>query len=689
MTRGLRWCLWALVLLLASRVDAQELTVSLAGEGWVRRDAPLRLTLSRPVAAGEGRLAVVLDLTDVTDLFERDGADLVYRPAVLPLPPGEHQLRVYRVGADGEWQEVSALPLKVLTSGGFERAELTPRLDLQSKAQNAEGHSPADNAPPRETFEDATVQVDVGGRLERGGWTGQVGLNVTGVTNVEEALRFGEMGEGADRVDLASYSARLEKGRGLFELGHFSWGDQRHLISGFGSRGVALGLPLGRAVDLSAVAGNGSAIVGWDNFLGLDDTEHRVVSGRLGVELVPSRPGGLRLEGTYLDGSLRPRSGFNQGVVNDAETSRGWAVRLATGTPGQRLRLDAGYTRSEFSNPADPLLAQGDDLVAVRPETRNARYLDLDLDLVQGKQLAGGLDAGLGLSLRHSRVEPQFRSVAAYAQADFEENSAALAGNLGPVSLQVSHARAEDNLDEIPSILKTKTRRTGLHLALPLSQLVHRRRGGAVWLPVLTYGYDRTHQFGAELPVDAGFADSHVPDQVSAAQSIGVDWQGDGWRAGYRLSASDQDNRQPGRERDDFSNLDHGLSVGLTPHPRLDLGLEYASERAHARAQDRFDFTDRWALDLLWRVTDRLTLTGNRSLTETEDDPRTAISDGRLLDLQGTWQFTRERGSGHRAGGQLYVRYSSQEFSSDDEVFGVRLARDNWTVNSGLTLSID
>ena len=683
----LRWGL-ATILLLAAPAGAEELGVSLAEDRWVRRDTPLRLTLSRPLAAVDGRLAVVLGATDLTDLFAPDRGDLVYRPEVLPLPPGEHQIRVYRVSPDGEWREIATLPLKVLTSGGFERAELTPSLDAQVKAQTAEGHRPADNAPPRETFEDATLQLDLGGSFERSGWSGRAGFNLTGVTNVEEALRFGELGEDADRLDLASYSSRLDRGRGFLELGHLSWGDQRHLISGFGSRGLALGVPLGRALDFSAVAANGTAIVGWNNFLGLDEAEHRVVSGHLGLELLPSRPGGLRLEGSYLDGSLRPRSGFNQGDVNDAETSRGWSLRLAAATPNRRLRLDAGYTESEFSNPFDPLLAQAGDLVAVRPETRGARYIDLDIGLVESRALRNGLDLGLRLALRHSLVEPQFRSVATYARADFEENSASLAGNLGPVAVQLSHARAADNLDEIPSILETKTRRSSLNLALPFSQLVRRQEGGAVWLPVLTYGYDHTHQFGAGLPLDSGFAPSHVPDQVSASQSLGLDWQGGGWRFGYRLSHSDQDNRQPDRENDDFTSLNHGLSLGLVPHPRLDLALEYARERAAALAQDRVDSTDRWALDLVWRATDGLTLSGNYSLTDAADRPRTSTSESTLLDLQGTWRFTRERSPRHGVGGQLYLRYSAQEFSSQDAVFAVGLARDNWTVNTGLSLNV-
>jgi hypothetical protein len=41
---------------------------------------------------------------------------------------------------------------------------------------------------------------------------------------------------------------------------------------------------------------NGSPIVGWDNPTGLQQDENRIFSGTLGVELLPNRPGGLRIE---------------------------------------------------------------------------------------------------------------------------------------------------------------------------------------------------------------------------------------------------------------------------------------------------------------------------------------------------------------------------------------------------------
>ncbi len=110
----------------------------------------------------------------------------------------------------------------------------------------------------------------------------------------------------------------MEKGIGKLSLGHISQGTQRHLISGFGSRGVSLGLGFGPWGDFAVAVMNGSSIVGWDNFMGLNRTEHQVTSASLGIDFLAKLPGRLRLETTLMNGSLLPLSDFNQGVINDA-----------------------------------------------------------------------------------------------------------------------------------------------------------------------------------------------------------------------------------------------------------------------------------------------------------------------------------------------------------------------------------
>ena len=98
---------------------------------------------------------------DRTELFRRTDKGLAYRPELMPLPVGESEIVVYLVSPAGEWRELGRLPLRVLRPGGVESASVTPRLDLGVKAQIAEEHSPPENRPPRDNYEDLTFQLDL------------------------------------------------------------------------------------------------------------------------------------------------------------------------------------------------------------------------------------------------------------------------------------------------------------------------------------------------------------------------------------------------------------------------------------------------------------------------------------------------------------------------------------------------
>ena len=124
-----------------------------------------------------------------------------------------------------------------------------------------------------------------------------------------------------------------------FQAGHATFGTNRHLINGFGSRGLTLSIPLSKRSDLSVAALNGSSIVGWNNFFGLDRRKHQILSATLGFEFIGQRPGGLRLEAAALSGSLQPIAGFNQGVINDAEQSKGGSLRLVRSEQAQASPL--------------------------------------------------------------------------------------------------------------------------------------------------------------------------------------------------------------------------------------------------------------------------------------------------------------------------------------------------------------
>src|SRR4029450_3175424 len=77
-------------------------------------DEPIELTVNRPLARGEGRLAVVVGAFDLTDLFVLAAQSLKYSVGKsFPLQVGATELTVYLVAPNDDWREVARFPLRV------------------------------------------------------------------------------------------------------------------------------------------------------------------------------------------------------------------------------------------------------------------------------------------------------------------------------------------------------------------------------------------------------------------------------------------------------------------------------------------------------------------------------------------------------------------------------------------------
>jgi hypothetical protein len=652
---------------------------NLPADGFISRHAAVELRVNGGLEPG-ARLAVFLGTTDATDLFRPIPGGLRYLPRVVALPAGERELTVFLVRASGEWQELQRFPLRVRSAAGWDRGRFAPGLDLGLEGQLAQGQEPDQPAPPRDRYQDLTGQLAIENGIERGAvnWTTQAA--VIGVSHRESALRFGQLSQEAPRVDLSSYLVRLGIGPSDLSLGQVSVGNQRHLISGFTSRGAALTLNPGARVELRTGIVNGSSIVGWSNPFGLNDADHRVLSGSVGVEVLP-RPGALRVEVSGLTGSVRPLAGFNQGVVNDAEESRGFGVRLTVSDPSQRLRLEAGFARSAFDNPDDSTLSQGGDLVPVEEVVRNAHYLDATLDLLREVRLGGARTASFEVGFRRERVDPLYRSLGAFAQADRESNQVEARATVAALALQASHARSGDNLADLPSVLTSRTRRSGLIAEAPLPALLGLRTN---WLPSLSLGMDRTRQFGEAVPENGDFAESHVPDQMSREHTASATWQLPRVSFAYRLSNVLQDNRQAGRESADISTEVHSFALGLNPvgSVSVDLGLDL--ERSENRELDQEDRTIRHRARATWSPFGQSSLSVSVSRTRSEDDADTRRRSDAVLDAQWSSLVPGLR----PLGGRYYLRFSRTTGRNVDPQFGLDQASERWSLSSGLNLGI-
>lgn len=673
---------------LATTAVAADLAVTPQWEAtdWVDRTDELEIRLNRPPAADDGEIRVFLDTLDVTELFILDGDVLRSDPTVSPLPSGRQELVVRLAPPEGEWLELGRFPVAILYPGGFEDASVAPTIQVDGQGQLDEGHDPENNAPPRETFFDTTVRLGL--RTDHG----REGLRITSevetlwVSRQESALRFGSEGDDAPEYDLARYHVRLETDALSMEAGHVFVGEQPQLIEGFTSRGLAASW---RPLDWLTLGGagvNGTNIVGWDNFFGLSRSEHHVVTASVGIEAVPSRPGALSLVGTWLDASILPLTSFNQGAITDAEESSGWGVRLRGSDPSQRLQVDAGYSESTFTNPEDRELSQGVDLVPVREVTRSARFARATYQLLQGLKLSETQQMNLSLGYRHERVDPLYRSPTAFTQVDIDRHRFEGNATIGAVSLAGSYTRTEDNLDDIASILSTKTYDKDANLAVPLQRLLA-PSSPSPWWPTLSASYRQTHQYGLGVPEDGGFSPTHVPDQYSKNRSAGVDWQGARWRAGYRFSDNLQDSRQEGRENADFESLAHTVSAGFSPGGGFDLGLDLAFEEAENIELAQTEDTVRVGGSVRWQIGAGHSLDLRASRTDSDNDDTGSSRESIEGDVTWSWRLQLGTVGQWPVSGRIFLRYANRQSLTVDPTFDLFDDRLLWTITTGLNLS--
>lgn len=623
---------------------------------WIAADAPLAITLSRPLRAGAERLALVVGTTDLAAFATEEGARVVVRPRGVRLTAGEHEMVVYLVSHDA-WTEVGRAPLRVLARGGFESAAATPSITLNNAGQLVERTSAAEPPSPRRTFQDFTGSAALQAALRRDGVTLQTQWNVLGASEREQALRFSQRQHAAPLVDLADYSASLRRRGATLSMGTLSVGQQRHLLQGFATRGVSAALARGPAA-LTLFAANGTSIVGWQNLAGLADRGHQVRAAMLGVEVIPRRPGILRLEGTLLDGAVRPTTGFTRGAVVSAERSDGRGVALSAQSPGQRLRLRAEWAESRFEPARDDQLTGDTTLVPLEGTRRAARWAELAMDLLRQRRLAPHIAVDLSATLRHENVAPLYRSVTAQLQADRAEDAGELALAVGGVALRLAHGRTADNLARIPSVLRSAVRNTAMNAAVPLDQLLGSPAAPHRWLPALTASLTRTHAFAEGTPTNGDFRPVDLPDQMSVVADAGAQWTLGRTRAAYRFNRSLQDNRQPGRERADFVTAVHTLSFGVTPRAGLDLTLDATDELQAQQEQEQQRRLRRLGATAGWQVMRLTQLTGGYTATLSRDgaastrgmqgDVRAELSQG--FDVGGV-------GAAGATRGRAFVRY--------------------------------
>jgi len=668
---------------------ALEVTLVQPADGhWTSQSEAIVLHVERAAEDAGAKLAVFVGKDDLTPLFRatRKG-NLRLNPGFIRLPAGEQKLRVYLVRSASDWQQAGEFPLRVLQPSGFEEAAFEPRLEISEKSQFSEGASADAGAAARSNYNDFAGQAGITTRARRGAFEMRSAWNLVGSSVTEEALRFG-VKDDAPQIDLSDYLVEFDVGRAQLGVGHVSYGSQPLLMDGLSHRGLVYRQELGR-VDFSVSAQSGQAITGYSDLLGVTRSDNYIGGATAGFEFLRNRPGDLRLEVMYIKSEVLSDLSFNTGEVPDAVENSGYGVRVSGSSPGGRIRGSVEYARSDYTNPDDPVLAQGSELVPVEQGTESARGLDLAIDLLQNRPITANTDATVTLGFRHSRADPLYRTVASSIFGDQESNTGSLAGSIGLVSFHGEFTRLEDNLDDIPTILKTRSENLSLSYGLPLRGIFAGGDGdGPAWLPDnFAQSYLRSHQKGINRPPSFDPL-THIPDQVTENHDINLGWTFSRVNLNYAFSLGKQDNRQPGRAFADFESISHGVSVGLQLTDDLNVSLGAGITDASDDEQDVTRTTDSYTLDIDWRFFRRLGFRGSYSLTDVDDDRGLAEDHGWTSLTELNARFDLPLGRGRKLPGQLYLRHAAQGNQITDSIFDLATYSRNWAFTGGFTISL-
>jgi hypothetical protein len=662
------------------RASAQLMATIAMARGQNARDG-IEISLNRALDSQDGELVLVVDGVDVTALSSRTASSISYRP-----PDGLPDLSgdvVVFARHGNRWTEIKRFVGSAVKAAGAPAFSATRSASVGNKGQLAEGRSGGIPSPDRRRFQDFIFNAGVHTSKETPIWSLSTQSNYMGVSRRQDALRFGVRGTRAPMLDLSDYLVALRMSNAALSLGHVSFGTSRHLASNVAARGAMLSWTDG-PTTFAIGALSGSPQVGWSDPVGLERPTNRMFGATIGREVVRSRPGVLRVDATVLDGSKLPIAGFTQGAIVDAEKSAGGTLQISAASPSQRFRVASGYTRSRFENPRrDTQLLDGIAAPRPTPTTRGAIFAEGTAAVLQNAGPFGAhAPTSLTVGIRHERIDPLFRSIAAQTAADRQESVADATMSVGAVILQASQNWNHDNVGRIASVLTTNGRTTTTSLAVPIGSIGDARHHAA-FFPTLTLALNRVHQFADELPTNGSFRDQDLPDQVSLITDAAAMWQAGRVRLTVHANRSNQDNRQPLREQADFAAGVAALSIGTALGSRGDVTVDLGKEFQSSKERNETTRVRRYTLNGTLRPLANTGLLGAVSLVHSRPPVGsvTVDTDARMELSQNLLAGP----SGPR--GQLFLRYGrTASFLPDLTLLAIereRLRREQWTVSSG------
>lgn len=586
------------------------------------------LTLGKPVATTDGQFAVVVGTEDVTANFRLVSPTQIEGVfSGMPLPEGTSTLRLYLITAGNQWVEVGQLPLAVAARQGVLSAsgkpgDWRPSLILGVKSQPAESHSASATPPTRPTYADATLQGGLQTEHTGENWSLKSQLNVVGSSYQPEAINFASQGASASQIDIANYLVNgtytSEAGVTGLSMGNVQAGTNTLLASGIGNRGVVVNHRFNARVDATAALQNGSNIVGFNNFTGLSDAEHRLATVTLGVEAL-ERPGGLRLEATSFQGTIKPTLTTGIATLQDAEESRGWGLRAQSNSPEGSLRSDVSYARSTYTPKGDSTLN-----ILPGPSTAGSTwYAELAYDLLKNMPMFDNYPLSLTAQARHEYSAFSYKSLGAGQASNYVSNSLGLNASLGVVTGQMQLGRRTDNVDNAIAFLKNHAPTLNLSLAAPLAQMIDSAQP-PVWAPTASYTFGRNRNFADTGYIPFGQTLADLPDVKVVSHGLGLNWTIQKLNLSYQYSRNLQDNSQIGYELQDVLDRGHNITAAyqFTDTLSLNGGIGKRLSVQYGTGVERRNSTAQAGVN--WLFGDRYSLTSNINTYSDQDSTFTS-----------------------------------------------------------------
>lgn len=565
-----------------------------------------------------------------------------------------------------------------------------PTFTIAMKSQPFQSNFPAAARPAeRATFNDFTFTGSIKNEVRIGALASESNFDFAGSSFKPETLQFAALGREAPDIDLSSYLMNFQLGKAKFSLGHTSFGASRHLVSSFSSRGLSINIPINKRFDLTAGILNGTSVVGIGNFLGVGKIRHQVQGATLGIEIFPQRAGAMRLEITGFNGYLQALNNVSEGRVVDAERSRGFGLRFLTSDKTDRFKLEVGYTLSRFFNPQDTTLDPDGSAVPLPAALRSAHYGEASYKILKDIKLTKTKNLNLTVGFRYEYVEPLFKSLGASASADKFTHDYTFDGSVGELTFQYGHARANDNLRSVPSILKSLTRTNKFSLAFPLAAFVGKADKPSPLLPRLGYSLDRTRNFGAGIPVNGGFEIdiATIPDLLNTNQTFSSAWQFKKFTFEYTYNRSFADNRQRENETKDQLGWVHGFTVGINPLQILTFNVGFTFDSQRNFELNQINQTKNLTFGANWQPFKGATFASNFSQALAGDTARTNRNRNINYDMQFAYNFGFEKSKFRKFGTQMFIRFADTFARQRDFVNDLNNRTQTRIMTAGMTFN--